>query len=69
MFLDNFFCVNCIRFALNEGSSILPEKLNSQTERVHVFAYILLLCAMVEVLGTTKSPCILLSEVSQKSKE
>lgn len=58
------FCVNCIRFALNEGSSIQSEKLNSQTERIHVFAYILLFCAMVKVLGATRSPYILLSEDS-----
>ena len=59
-----FFCVNCLRFAVNKGSSIQPEKLNSQTERVHVFAYILLFCAIIKVLGTTRSPYILLSEDS-----
>lgn len=47
MVLDAF-CVNCIRFALNEDSSILLEKLNSQTERAHVFAYILLFYATIK---------------------
>lgn len=51
MFLDVFYS-NCVSFALNEGSSILLEKLNLQTERAHVFAYILLFCALVKVLGT-----------------